>query len=57
VAAGANALLPAHQAPDALATLVEQQRLRRAEAAWVADAYGDGTAAARVADAVARLLD
>jgi UDP-N-acetylglucosamine 2-epimerase len=57
VAAGANALLPAHQAPAALAALVEQQRRRRTEAAWAADAYGDGTAAVRVADAVARMLD
>jgi UDP-N-acetylglucosamine 2-epimerase len=57
VAAGANALLPAHAAPESLAALVGEQRRRRAGAAWVPDAYGDGAAAGRVADAVARLLD
>jgi UDP-N-acetylglucosamine 2-epimerase len=57
VAAGANALLPAHAAPRSLTALVDQQCRRRAEGGWAPDAYGDGAAAVRVADAVARLLD
>jgi len=57
VEAGANTLLPAHATPAALAGLVEELRRRRAQAAWTPDAYGDGAAALRVADAVARLLD
>jgi UDP-GlcNAc3NAcA epimerase len=57
VSAGANVLLPAHEAPAALTALVAERRRRRATAAWAPDAYGDGAAAARVADAVARMLD
>ena len=57
VTAGANALWPVQAAPESLATLVGEQCRRRARAAWVPDAYGDGAAAGRVADAVARLLD
>jgi len=57
VTAGANTLLPAHAAPTALAGLVAELRRRRGQVAWAPDAYGDGAAAGRVADAVARLLD
>ena len=57
VTAGANSLLPAHAAPDALAGLVGELRRRRGETAWTPDAYGDGRAAPRVAEAVAGLLD
>ena len=57
VTAGANALVPAHAAPGSLAAVVSEQCRRRERAPWVPDAYGDGAAAGRVADAVARLLD
>jgi UDP-GlcNAc3NAcA epimerase len=57
VTAGANALWPVHEATASLASLVESQRRHAKRTPWAPDAYGDGTAAARVADAVARLLD
>lgn len=57
VAAGANALLPVHEAPASLARVVERQCERRSRAPWAADAYGDGAAAERVVYAVAELID
>jgi len=57
VASGANALLPARSAPGSLEALVATQLRRRAESPWVPDAYGDGQASHRVADAVAGMLE
>jgi UDP-N-acetylglucosamine 2-epimerase len=57
LASGANALLPARSAPGSLEQLVAAQLRRRADSPWVPDAYGDGHAAHRVADAVAALLE
>jgi UDP-N-acetylglucosamine 2-epimerase len=55
VAAGANRLLP----PADAATTLSAAALERLEAArdWDRSAYGDGTAAPRIAAAVRRLLD
>jgi UDP-N-acetylglucosamine 2-epimerase len=57
VALGANALLPAASCRDELAALVDRQRRLRAARPWDREAYGDGDAATRVADAVGGLLD
>jgi UDP-GlcNAc3NAcA epimerase len=57
VASGANALLPAVAARDGLAPLVARQRERRRSLPWTPDAYGEGNAASRIADAVGGLLD
>lgn len=57
VAAGANALVPPGSAREQLATVVDRQRALREAGAWPADAYGDGDAASRVADAIGGLLD
>ena len=46
VTAGANALVPAHAAPESLAAVVGEQRRRRELAAWVPDAYWSTAAAA-----------
>jgi UDP-GlcNAc3NAcA epimerase len=54
---GANALLPPRAAPRRLGELVAEQRRRRRESPWTPDAYGDGHAADRIADAVGTLLD
>lgn len=57
VAAGANALVPPGSAGEQLAAVVERQRRVRDTRPWSADAYGDGDAASRVADAMGGLLD
>jgi UDP-N-acetylglucosamine 2-epimerase len=57
VAAGANALVPPGSASEQLAAVVGRQRRLRAARPWSGDAYGDGNAAARVADAIGGLLD
>jgi UDP-N-acetylglucosamine 2-epimerase len=57
VATGANALVPPGSALERLATAVEAQRRRRDAASWDPNAYGDGDAASRVADAIGGLLD
>jgi UDP-GlcNAc3NAcA epimerase len=56
VDAGANTLLPPHLAPGRLAHLVEEQRRRRREAPWSADAYGDGHAADRISDVIGEMI-
>ena len=56
VACGANALVPALDAPRRLATTVAAQRKRAKESPWTPDAYGDGHAAVRIGDAIAGLL-
>jgi UDP-GlcNAc3NAcA epimerase len=57
VESGANALMPPLSAPRRLAELVVEQRRRRWESPWTSDAYGDGHAAERIAEAVGTLLD
>lgn len=57
VECGANALLPAMAAPGKLSTLVAEQRRLRREAPWSPDAYGNGRAAERIADAIGAMLD
>lgn len=56
VACGANALVPALDAPRLLAEAVATQRQKAKEAPWTPDAYGDGKAAVRIGDAIAELL-
>lgn len=56
VACGANALVPAADAPRLLVETVAAQRRKATESPWTPDAYGDGSAAMRVGDAVAELL-
>ncbi|MGH7499279.1 MAG: non-hydrolyzing UDP-N-acetylglucosamine 2-epimerase [Gemmatimonadales bacterium] len=56
VACGANALVPALDAPRLLAATVAAQRNRAKALPWAPDAYGDGHAAARIGDAIAGLL-
>jgi UDP-N-acetylglucosamine 2-epimerase len=53
VECGANALVPPLAAREALANTVAEQCQRRRGNRWPADAYGDGDAAERVADAIA----
>jgi UDP-GlcNAc3NAcA epimerase len=57
VECGANVLVPPLEAPKTLAKVVSEQRRRKTESPWVADAYGDGHAADRIVAAVASLLD
>ncbi len=57
VECGGNALMPALDAPRKLAALVEAQQRRQRDAPWSPDAYGDGRAAERIADAVGMLVD
>jgi UDP-GlcNAc3NAcA epimerase len=57
VESGANALLPAIDAPGRLAGVVGDQRRRRKEAPWAPDAYGDGRAAERIVAAVEGLVE
>jgi UDP-GlcNAc3NAcA epimerase len=54
VECGANVLVPPMSAPGLLAETVAQQRQR--ECSWARDAYGDGHAAQKVADAAALYL-
>jgi UDP-GlcNAc3NAcA epimerase len=54
---GANALVPPLAARDRLATTVAEQCRRKRDNPWSREAYGDGHAAERVADAVGALLD
>ena len=56
VACGANALVPAFEAPARLGGLVAAQRRRAREAPWHPDFYGDGRAAERIAQAVGELV-
>jgi UDP-GlcNAc3NAcA epimerase len=56
VACGANALLPPLSAARRLGDLVAEQRRRRRELPWTPDAYGDGHAAERLAEAVGTLF-
>ena len=56
VACGANALLPAIDAPRRLAEIVDSQRRKAELTPWTADAYGDGHAADRISDAIAGFL-
>ena len=53
VECGANALVPPLAARETLARTVAEQCRRKKENSWVADAYGAGNAAERVADAIA----
>ena len=53
VECGANALVPPLTARETLAKTVAEQCRRKRENPWVADAYGAGNAAERVADAIA----
>jgi UDP-N-acetylglucosamine 2-epimerase len=55
-ACGANALVPALEAPSRLAAVLADQRRRAREGGWSVEAYGDGRAAERIADAVERLV-
>jgi UDP-N-acetylglucosamine 2-epimerase len=57
VAAGANALVRPGAAYEQLAAAVHRQRRLRETQPWISDAYGDGDAASRVADAIGGLLD
>ncbi|MGN6390755.1 MAG: UDP-N-acetyl glucosamine 2-epimerase [Gemmatimonadales bacterium] len=57
VEAGANALVRPLEAPEGLRAAVFAQMQRRAAAAWVPDAYGDGRASIHIADAVGHLLE
>ena len=54
---GANALVPPHSAREKLASVVSAQCKRWKDDSWSADAYGDGHAAERIADAVAESLN
>lgn len=57
VVAGANRLVAPADAPRALAVAVREQITRwPAGRRWAPDAYGDGHAAERVSDAIARVL-
>jgi UDP-GlcNAc3NAcA epimerase len=56
VACGANALVPAIDAPGRLAETVHAQRRKAELHPWTPDAYGDGHAADRISDAIAELL-
>jgi len=53
VECGANALIPPLEARETLARRVAEQCRWRRDNRWTADAYGDGNAADRVADAIA----
>jgi UDP-GlcNAc3NAcA epimerase len=53
VECGANALVPPLEARETLANTVVEQCQRKRGKPWTADAYGDGNAAERVADAIA----
>jgi UDP-GlcNAc3NAcA epimerase len=57
VACGANTLLPATRCRDQLAGLVAQRQGRGRSEPWGREAYGDGGAASRVADAMRGFLD
>ncbi len=57
VACGANALVPAGEAPRRLAAVVAEQRRKAKDSPWSPDAYGDGRAAQRIGAAIAGLLD
>jgi UDP-GlcNAc3NAcA epimerase len=50
---GANALVPATDAPRLLGDTVAAQRRNAGAAPWTPDAYGDGRAAERIRDAIA----
>jgi UDP-N-acetylglucosamine 2-epimerase len=56
VACGANALVPAIDAPAKLAETVANQRRLAARSPWTPNAYGDGHAADRISDAIADFL-
>ncbi len=56
VTCGANALVPAKDAPDKLVETVERQRRKAKQNPWMPDAYGDGHAADRISDAIAEFL-
>ncbi|MEO7985744.1 MAG: UDP-N-acetyl glucosamine 2-epimerase [Gemmatimonadales bacterium] len=56
VACGANALIPPLDAPRLLADAVATQRRNGRVAPWARDAYGEGQAAMRIADAIGELL-
>jgi UDP-N-acetylglucosamine 2-epimerase len=56
VACGANALVPALEAPRLLADTVAAQRRLAKSKPWTPDAYGDGHAAERIRDAIGEML-
>jgi UDP-N-acetylglucosamine 2-epimerase len=56
LACGANALVPALDAPRLLSDTVAAQRRNAKSAPWTPDAYGDGRAAERIREAIAGLL-
>ena len=56
VTCGANALVPAKDAPDKLVETVERQRRKAKQNPWMPDAYGDGHAADRISEAIAEFL-
>jgi UDP-N-acetylglucosamine 2-epimerase (non-hydrolysing) len=56
VACGANALVPATDAPDKLVETVERQRQNAKQSPWMPDAYGDGHAADRISEAISEFL-
>jgi UDP-N-acetylglucosamine 2-epimerase len=56
VACGANALVPALEAPRLLRETVATQRGHADLKPWRPDAYGDGHAAERIRDAIGEML-